>query len=137
NNSATLAVVGRALISVIFIMSGFGKLMAPAGAEGYIAAAGLPLPGLAVWIAVIVELCGGILLLVGYQTRIVAAALALFTVAAALGSHHDCGDQNQFIHFMKNIAMAGGLLQVVAYGAGAYSLDERASVRGGHAAAAR
>ena len=116
-------VIGRLLIAAIFLMSGFGKIADPTGTQGYIAAAGLPLPLVAYLIAVAVEAGGGLLLLLGFQTRIAALALAVFTIAAAFGFHHDLADQNQMIHFLKNLAIAGGLLQVVAFGAGAFSLD--------------
>jgi putative oxidoreductase len=125
NNQAALAIVGRLLIAIIFIMSGFGKIGAPDATQGYIASAGLPAPMLAYIGAIIVELGGGILLLVGYRTRLVATIMALFTIVAGLFFHHAFGDQNQTIHFLKNLAMAGGLLQVAAFGAGAYSLDSR------------
>jgi putative oxidoreductase len=109
--------------------SGLGKIADPTGTQGYIAAAGLPAPLIAYLTAIVVELGGGILLVLGYQTRIVALALATFTLAAALGFHHDFADQNQMIHFLKNISMMGGLLQVVAFGAGAFSLDGRTGER--------
>jgi len=117
--------VGRLLISLIFILSGAGKLAAPAATIGYIASTGLPLATLGYAAAVIVELGGGLLLLAGYQTRIVASVLAVFSIITALVFHHAFGDQNQMIHFMKNLAMAGGLLQVASFGAGAFSLDGR------------
>jgi putative oxidoreductase len=120
-----LPAVGRLLLAAIFVLSGFSKLTAPEGTIGYIASAGLPLPEVAYAVAVAVELVGGLLLIVGFKTRWVAAAIAGFTVAAAFGFHNNFADQNQMIHFMKNIAIAGGLLQVVAFGAGAFSLDNR------------
>lgn len=115
--------LGRVLIAAIFLLSGFGKLTAPAATAGYIAAVGLPLPYLGVAIAIVVELIGGLLLIAGYQTRLVALVMAAFSVAAAAFFHNNLGDMNQFIHFFKNIAMAGGLLQVVAFGAGSLSVD--------------
>ncbi|MGO4337019.1 DoxX family protein [Labrys sp. KB_33_2] len=115
--------LGRVLIAAIFLLSGFGKLTAPAATAGYIATVGLPLPYLGVAIAIVVELIGGLLLIVGYQTRLVALIMAAFSVAAAAFFHNNLGDMNQFIHFFKNIAMAGGLLQVVAFGAGSLSVD--------------
>lgn len=123
------AAVGRILIAAIFLLSGFGKLVDPAGTIGYISSAGLPLPELAFATAVAVELLGGALLVIGYPTRIAAWALAGFTVAAAFGFHLQFADQNQFLHFFKNMAMAGGLLQVAAFGAGALSVDGRSSRR--------
>ena len=126
-NSATpyVATLGRLLLAAIFLLSGFGKLTAAAGTIGYIQSAGLPAPTLAYAIAVIVELGGGLLLVAGYQTRIVAGVMAVFTLATAFAFHSNFGDQNQMIHFLKNIAITGGLLQVVAFGAGALSLDAR------------
>lgn len=116
---------GRAMISLIFILSGLSKLAAPAMTIGYIQSAGVPLPSVAFALAAFVEVAGGIALLVGYRTRIVASVLALFTLATAVFFHNNFGDQNQFIHFFKNVAMAGGLLHVVAFGGGRLSLDGR------------
>lgn len=121
------AALGRVLIAAIFILSGLTKLTAVSGTIGYIAAAGLPLAPVAFTIAVAIEVVGGIALIVGFKTRWIAAALALFSVAAAIGFHANLADQNQFIHFFKNVAMAGGLLQIVAFGGGALSLDARKS----------
>src|SRR5687768_5693860 len=124
-STSYLPVLGRVLIAAILIVSGLSKLAAPGMTQGYIASAGLPLPLLAYLLTVLVEVGGGALLVVGYRTRAVALVLAVFTVAAAVFFHRDFADQNQMIHFMKNLAMAGGLLQVVAFGAGRFSLDNR------------
>ena len=120
---AAVPFVGRALLTVIFLASVVGKLQSPAGTIGYIASAGLPFPEVAYALAVLIELVGGLALLVGYRTRIAAGALAIYTLVAAIGFHSNLADLNQFIHFFKNIAITGGLLQVVAFGAGAFSLD--------------
>ena len=120
-----VAVVGRVLIAAIFLLSGLSKLAAPSYTVGYIASAGLPLPWFGYGIAVAVEIGGGLALITGYQARVAAALLAAFSIAAALAFHNHLADQNQFIHFFKNVAMAGGLLQVVAFGAGRISLDAR------------
>jgi putative oxidoreductase len=117
------AALSRLLLALLFVLSGIGKFAAPAGTQAYIAAAGLPLPLVGYLIAVVVELGGGLLLIVGYQTRLVATAMALFTLAAALFFHNNFADQNQMIHFLKNIAITGGLLHVAAFGAGAFSVD--------------
>jgi putative oxidoreductase len=85
----------------------------------------LPVPPLAFAVAVLVELGGGLLLVAGYQVRPVAAALALFCLVTARSFHGNFADQNQMIHFLKNVMMAGGLIQIVAFGAGALSLDSR------------
>ena len=122
-----LPFVGRLLIGLPFAMSGLGKLAAFGPTTAMIAAVGLPVPPLAFAVAVIVELGGGLLLVAGYQTRFVAIALALFSVATAVSFHSNFADQNQMIHFLKNVMMAGGLLQIAAFGAGAISLDNRFS----------
>lgn len=128
-NDSTLAnsaaFLGRVLLATIFVLSGISKVTDPASALGYIGSVGLPFPQVALAIAIIVELVGGIALVVGYRTRLVATALALFSIATAAFFHSALGDQNQFIHFFKNIAMAGGLLQIAAFGPGAAAVDNR------------
>lgn len=119
------ALAGRILIAAIFILSGFSKITDPASAIGYISSVGLPLPQLGLGIAILVELVGGVALIVGYRTRLVATLLAIFSLVTAFVFHSALGDQNQFIHFFKNVAMAGGLLQIAAFGAGTVSIDGR------------
>src|SRR5258706_9567802 len=120
--NAAFALGGRFLLAILFILSGVSKLGAPEATQAYIAKVGLPLPVLAYVGAVVVELGGGLLLLVGYRTRTAALALALFTLVAALFFHNQFGDRNQFIHFMKNLAICGGLLQVCVFGSGSLSI---------------
>ena len=123
--SDAAALAGRLLLSAIFIISGLSKLSAPAATIGYIGSVGLPLAPLGFALAIAVEVLGGFALIAGYRSRLVAAVLAVFTLATALVFHNDLADQNQFIHFFKNIAIVGGLLQVVAFGAGRFSLGAR------------
>lgn len=118
-----IALIGRILLSIIFIGSGIGKIAAPQATIASITAAGLPFPTLALIAAIAVELGGGLLLLVGFRTRLVAALLTGFTLLTAAVFHHDFSDQNQMIHFLKNLAIAGGLLQVVANGAAGLSVE--------------
>jgi putative oxidoreductase len=125
STNSLIPAIGRLLIAAIFLLSGVGKIFAPDGTQAYIAAAGLPLPVVSYAIALVVEIGGGLLLLLGYRTRIAALGLAIFTVLAAVGFHHNFADQNQMIHFLKNLAIAGGLLQIVTFGAGGFSLDAR------------
>ena len=110
-----------------------GKLAVAGPTIAMIHAAGLLLPPVAFAIAVAVELGGGLMLILGYQTRGVALALAIFALAAAFSFHTDFADQNQMIHFLKNVMMAGGLLQVVYFGAGPYSVDARRRAKLGDA----
>ncbi|CAB3725677.1 Inner membrane protein YqjF [Paraburkholderia sediminicola] len=118
-----LPLLGRILIGAPFVMSGLGKLAAYSATVGYIAAMGLPVPPLAFILAVLTELGGGLLLLSGYRARTVSLGMAVFCVVTALFFHHNFADQNQMIHFLKNVMMAGGLLQITWFGAGAFSLD--------------
>ena len=121
----TVALIGRIFLAVLFLLSGFGKLAAPAATQAYIAAMGLPAPTLAYLGSTAVELIGSVLLIVGFRVRPVAVGMAVFTLLTAVFFHRDFADQNQMIHFMKNIAVMGGLLQVAAFGAGRLALDYR------------
>lgn len=123
--TAALPVIGRIAIAAIFLLSGVSKLTAPAATIAYIQSAGLFFPPLAFAIAAAIEILGGLALVLGFRTRITAAIMTVFTLATAFAFHAHFTDQSQFINFWKNIAMAGGLLQIVAFGAGAYSLDAR------------
>ena len=134
DTNPTLALIGRILIAAVFLFSGLGKLAAPAATIGYIAALGLPAPTLGYVVAMVLELVGGVLMIAGYQTRLIAALLAAYSIITALIFHHAFGDQNQIFHFLKNLAMAGGLIQVVVFGAGAYSLDSRRRLSGARTA---
>jgi putative oxidoreductase len=131
-----LAFVGRILIGLPFAMSGFGKLAAYGPTTAMIGAVGLPFPPLAFVVAVAVELGGGLLLVLGYRVRPVALALAAFSLATAVSFHGNFADQNQMIHFLKNVMIAGGLLQIAAFGAGAISIEQWRRKSGAQAAAA-
>ena len=120
---APVLLLGRILASAIFILAGWGKLTAAAATKGYFAKAGVPLPEIAYYVAVAVELGGGLLLLLGLQTRMVALVLAVFCVATALLAHTDFADRGQLINFEKNMAMTGGFLAFTVAGAGRFSLD--------------
>jgi putative oxidoreductase len=127
-NAATrfLPFTGRLLIGGIFLMSGLTKIPAYAGITAAISGAGLPLAPLGFVIAVAIEIGLGLLLLVGYRTRAAALGLAIWCVVLAIFFHRNFADQNVMIHFLKNLMIAGGLLQVVHFGAGPISLDNRA-----------
>ncbi|GAB3414605.1 DoxX family protein [Massilia agilis] len=120
---ALLNLLARILMSQIFIVSGFGKITGYAGTQQYMQAAGVP--GFLLPIVILVELGGGLALLFGVKARWAALLLAGFSLASALLFHLHPGDQMQMINFMKNLAMAGGLLMVTRHGAGRPSLDHR------------
>lgn len=125
-----LALIARILLALLFLIAGFGKIGGFAGTAGYIASKGLPLPEVGAAIAVLVEFGGALALIAGFQTRIVAFVMAVFTVATGVIFHNYWAmpaDQvmvNQ-IMFMKNLSIAGGLLMLSAFGAGSLSLDAK------------
>lgn len=118
-----LNLAARALMAQIFIISGVGKITGYAGTQAYMAKIGVP--GALLPVVILTELGGGLALLFGFQTKWVALALAGFTVLSALIFHLNFSDQMQMINFMKNLAIAGGLLLFVRHGAGAPSIDQR------------
>jgi putative oxidoreductase len=119
------ALVGRLFYSALFILYGYLKLTGYAGTVAYMTRQGLPTPALAAALAVVIELGGGLLMLFGYQTRLVALGLGIYVLTAALIAHTNFGDANQLSHFMKNMTIVGGSLAFVAFGAGTYSVDGR------------
>jgi putative oxidoreductase len=122
---AYLPLLGRILIGAPFLMSGLGKIGSYDRVVGMITAAGLPLAPLGWIIAIVVEIGGGLLLIAGFRVRPAAFVMAAFTLAAAVFFHRNFADQNQMIHFLKNIMLIGGLLNIVYFGAGPLSLDNR------------
>src|ERR1700682_5326809 len=120
-----LPLLGRILIGLPFLVSGLGKLAAFGPTTAYISSVGLPLAPLGWAIAVAFEVGGGLLLILGFHVRPVASGMALFTLATAIFFHHNFADQNQMIHFLKNVMIIGGLLQIAHFGAGHYSMDAR------------
>jgi len=130
NQNAT-SLLGRILLALMFLIAGIGKIGAGfAGTVGYIGSVGLPMPQVLAVGAIIVEIVGAVALIVGWKTRWAALALALFTVAAALLFHNYWAmpanqQMMQQIIFMKNLAVAGGLLMLAIAGPGAWSIDRR------------
>jgi putative oxidoreductase len=125
-----LPLAGRILMAVIFLVAGTRKIMAFAGTVGYMAKLGFPAPEVMTVLAIIVEVGGSILLIIGWRTRWVAWLLSLFVVIAALAAHRfwEVADAmqygNQMNHFLKNVAIIGGLLFVAAFGPGSASVDK-------------
>jgi putative oxidoreductase len=123
NLTAATRMTGRVLMSAIFVMAGISKLGSYAATQGYMESMGVP--GILLPLVILLELGGGVTVLLGWQTRISAFLLAGFCIVSALIFHANFGDQMQSILFMKNLAMAGGFLFLVADGAGVWSLDAR------------
>lgn len=125
-----LALIGRILLAVLFVPAGFGKIAGFSGTVGYATAMGLPLPTVGVAIALVIELFGGLALLIGYRARVAAIALAVFTLVASVFFHAYWAvpaeqQMVQQLLFFKNIAVVGGLLAFAAFGAGGWSLDAK------------
>jgi putative oxidoreductase len=124
-STAYLPLLGRILIGLPFLMSGIGKIAAYGATTAYIASVGLPLAPVGWAVAILFEVGGGLCLLAGFRAQSVALCLSVFTLVTAICFHHNFGDQNQMIHFLKDVMIAGGLLQIAHFGAGRLSLDSR------------
>jgi putative oxidoreductase len=130
NVHPTVALVGRILLALMFVLAGFSKFGDLGGTAGYIASKGLPMGSSLAFLTAVVEVVGGLALMVGFQTRWAALLLAVFTLVATVIFHNFWvlpADQQmmQQLMFMKNLSVAGGLLMVFALGGGAASLDAR------------
>jgi putative oxidoreductase len=123
NTKTYLLPLARLLMSSLFIWDGIVQARNPPGTIQYFTSVHVPVPDVAVWVSIAIHLIGGLALLVGFKTRWAAALLILLCLGTAFGVHLPIGDRANMIHFYKNLAMAGGLLYVVAFGAGSVSVD--------------
>ena len=117
------APLGRILLALMFVLAGLNKISGYSGVQGYMDSMGVP--GALLPAVIALEILGGVLLMLGCHTRLNAFLLAGFTIVATAIFHSNLGDQTQMLFFMKNLAITGGLLLVVALGAGPYSIDNR------------
>ncbi len=124
-SNAVVVLVGRVLLAFLFIFAGFGKLSDIGGTAGWFGSIGLPLPTIAAILVGLLELVGGLAIIAGFQTRLFAIAIAVFTIAATLIAHTNFADQIQLLMFLKNISITGGLLVLAAFGPGALSIDAK------------
>ena len=123
--NSVIVLIGRILLAAIFILAGFGKLTDISGTAAYFAMYNLPGGAASAVVAGLIELLGGLAILVGFQTRIAGWVMAVFSVATALIAHTGWSDMMQLIHFQKNLAMAGGFLFLMLNGPGRWSLDAK------------
>jgi putative oxidoreductase len=121
--TSSAELLGRVLLSLMFLVSGLGKISAYAATAGYMATAGVP--GALLPLVIATEVLGSLAIIVGWQTRVTAFLMAGFTLLTALLFHNNFGDQIQMIMFMKNVSIAGAFLLLVVNGAGRFSLDAR------------
>lgn len=122
--SPVIELAGRVMLASLFVLEALTKLSAYEAAQSYMRAFGLS--GQILPLAIAIELGGGILIVLGWRTRIAALVLAVFCATAAVVFHTKFGDRNQLIHFEKDLALAGAFLIVCAHGAGRYSIDAMA-----------
>jgi putative oxidoreductase len=123
-DSASVTLLGRVLVGIIFFVSGIHKISDPQGTQQYMSMMGMTWMTTLLYVgAVAVELGGSLSLLLGYRARAGAWLLFLFMIPTTLIFHTNFGDPNQTIHFLKNLSIMGGLLYVARYGAGRYSMD--------------
>ena len=125
----TLLLVGRLLLAAVFLVAGIRKAMAVAGSAGYFAKLGFPMPEVVVYVAIVIEIGGALMLIAGWKTRIAAWILAAFVVIATFMAHRfwdfpDAQYANQMNHFLKNAAIVGGMMFVAACGPGSLSADK-------------
>jgi len=120
-----IAFIGRCLMAVLFLLSGFGKVVGPAATIAWIASTGLPMPAVGYFVFTIIELGGALLLILGWRIRPVAVVVSVYAIGTAFIFHRNIADQNQLFNFLKNVAVTGGLFQLMAFGAGNFSLDAR------------
>jgi putative oxidoreductase len=125
SGNSPVILVARILISILFILAGFGKLTAISATAGWFGSIGLPMPTVTTVVVGLVELLGGISVLVGFQTRIAAIVLAVFTLVATAVAHLDFSQAGNALMLQKNLGITGGLLLLAVLGAGAYSIDGR------------
>jgi putative oxidoreductase len=124
-NAPVAVLAGRVLLSILFITAGFGKLTSIAGTAGFFGSIGLPLPTVAAVVVGLVELVGGLAILVGFKTRIAAIVLALFVLAATAVAHLDFSQAGNALMLQKNLGLTGGFLLLAVLGAGPLSIDGR------------
>jgi putative oxidoreductase len=127
SSKAFLLPLARLLMSSLFVWDGIVQLRNPRGTAQYFASVHVPVPAVAVWISIPVHLLGGLALLAGFYGRWAAGLLALICLGTAFGVHLPAGDQDNMIHFYKNLVMTGGFLYVIAFGPGGLSLDREAA----------
>ena len=130
NTNNMVALVGRVLLALIFVVAGYNKIGGFEGTAGYIASKGLPMPQVLAALTIALELVGGVMIIAGFKARWAAIAFFLWLIPTTFIFHKfwgiDAGQvQNQMNHFLKNVSIMGGMLLLFAYGPGAYSVDKR------------
>ena len=124
-SNGVVLLIARVLLAVMFILAGLDKCGNIAGTAGYIGSVGLPMGTVLAWLTAIFEVVAGVMILIGFKTKLAAWALAAFCIVAGLIFHNNFGDQMQMILFMKNLAIAGGFLALSVSGPGSISVDSR------------
>ena len=124
-NNTVVPLIGRILLAALFLIAAYNKVTNVAGTTGYFGKLGLPMPGILVWVVIAVEALGGIFTVIGFQARLVAWGMAIFTLLTALIGHKFWIDPSQMTNFLKNLSIMGGFLMLAASGPGRLSVDRR------------
>ncbi len=125
SQNSIIILISRIFLAILFILAGWSKLTGLEGTAQYFGAIGLPMPSVTAVVVGLIEFVGGLAILIGFQTRIAAVVVALFTIGATLVAHMDFAEGMNALMAQKNLAIAGGLLLLAVTGAGAYSVDRR------------
>jgi putative oxidoreductase len=124
-NNTVVPLIGRILLAALFLIAAYNKVTNVAGTAGYFGKLGLPSPDILVWVVIAVEAIGGIFTVIGFQTRLVAWGMAIFTLLTALIGHKFWVDPSQMTNFLKNLSIMGGFLMLATAGPGRLSVDRR------------
>lgn len=123
-NNPVVPLLARILLTLLFFIASYQKLMNVAGTAGYFGKIGLPMPDITVWVVIAIEFFGALLILIGWKTRLVALGMAIFTILTGVFGHKFWVDPSQATQFLKNLGIAGGFLMLMYAGPGRISADK-------------
>ena len=123
-NNPVVPLLARILLTLLFFIAAYNKVMNVGGTAGYFGKIGLPMPEITVWIVIAIEFFGALLILIGWKTRLVALGMAIFTVLTGVIGHKFWIDPSQATQFLKNLCIAGGFLMLMSAGPGRISADK-------------
>ena len=123
-NNPVIPLLARIMLTLLFFIASYNKLMNVGATAGYFGKIGLPMPDITVWVVIAIEFFGALLILIGWKTRLVALGMAIFTVLTGVFGHKFWVDPSQATQFLKNLGIAGGFLMLMYAGPGRISADK-------------